>query len=121
MKYIVMCYYDTEKFASLSPEQMAEIGPNCAPFDQALRATGKVLWVASLADPEEWKSIRPVQDKPQVSAGPMVNIKQQIGAVFLVEADSLEEATLVASNHPAANYGEHIGFAVEVRACNSYD
>ena len=43
------------------------------------------------------------------------------GAFFIVEANNIDEATLVASKHAAANYGEHLGFAVEVRACESFD
>jgi hypothetical protein len=32
----------------------------------------------------------------------------------------MEEAKQVASKHPAANFGEELGFAVEVRPCETY-
>ena len=43
------------------------------------------------------------------------------GAFFLVDASSTEEAQVIASKHAAANYGEHIGFAVEVRPCELFE
>lgn len=53
--------------------------------------------------------------------GPYLEGSRQAGAFFLIDADSIEEAELVASKHAAANYGEHIGFAVEVRGCELFE
>ena len=121
MKYLCLCYYDTEKFASLSKEQLEAIPPACTPYDKALRATGKVLVVGSLSEPQDWRTIKPEQGKPVVTAGPISSASQQAGAFLIIEADSMDEATAVASNHPAANFGGHVGFAVDVRPCVSYD
>jgi hypothetical protein len=121
MKYLCLCYYDTEKFATLSQEEIEAIGPACKPYDAALRATEKVISSGSLALPQAWKTVRPLNRKPAVSDGPLSNAPQQAGAFFIVEAASIDEATSVASNHAAANYGDHIGFAVEVRECESFE
>jgi hypothetical protein len=121
MKFLCLCYYDVEKFAALSPEQMAEIGPNCKPFDAKLAATGKVIASGSLSEPEDWKTIRPKNRTPSVSAGALVNTPEQVGAFFIVDAENVDAAIAVASNHAAANYDEHIGFAVEVRPCASFE
>ena len=43
MKYLCLCYYDAEKEARLSQEELEAIGPACKPHDAALRATGKVV------------------------------------------------------------------------------
>jgi hypothetical protein len=56
-----------------------------------------------------------------VSDGPLLDVPQLAGAFMIVEADTIDEATAVASKHAAANYGEHIGMAVEVRQCESFD
>jgi hypothetical protein len=37
------------------------------------------------------------------------------GGLFIIEAQDLAEATRVASMHPGARLGEHLGWAVEVR------
>jgi len=121
MKYLCLCYYDTEKFAHLSQREVEAIGQECRPYDAALRATGKVLSQGSLALPQEWKTVRPVGRKPVVADGPLSNASQQAGALFIVEADTIDEATSVASKHAAANYGEHLGFAVEVRPCEAFE
>ena len=56
-----------------------------------------------------------------VSDGPLLDVLQLAGAFIIIEADTIDEATAVASKHAAANYGEHIGMAVEVRQCESFD
>jgi hypothetical protein len=121
MKYLCLCYYDAEKEAQLSQEELDAIGPACKPHDAILRATGKVVVQGSLAPYQEWKTIRPVNGRPVVSDGPLLDVPQLAGAFIIVEADNIDEATSVASKHAAANYGEHIGMAVEVRECESFD
>lgn len=121
MKFICMLYYDTEKFAALAQAAKEALGPQCAPYDKALRATGKVVVVSSLAEPETRKSIRPRGGKTAVSDGRYVPVSEQAGAFMIIDADNMDEAVTIASMHPAAHVGEHIGFGVEVRACESYD
>ena len=41
--------------------------------------------------------------------------KEQIGAFLIIEAKDLNVAIQVASKHPAAQLGEHVGWGVEVR------
>jgi hypothetical protein len=91
------------------------------PHDAALRATGKVEAQGSLSLPNNWVHFVPKQGKPTLLKGPYLNGSRQVGAFFLVEAHSQEEAQTVASKHAAANYGEHIGFAVEVRKCEHFE
>jgi hypothetical protein len=121
MKYLCLCYYDTEKFASLDPDELETVGPACRPYDALLKDTGKVISSGSLASLQDWRTIRPVNRQPVVTDGPLSRAAQQAGAFFIVEADDIDEATAVASNHAAANYGEHLGFAVEVRPCDSFE
>jgi hypothetical protein len=121
MKYLCLCYYDTEKFAALTNDQKSAVGEACHPYDLELRATGKVLFVGSLSEPADWRTIKPENGKPVVSQGSISGSTSQAGAFIILEADSIEEATQVASKHPAANYGEHLGFAVDVRLCESFD
>ena len=55
-----------------------------------------------------------------VTDGPFVETKEQVGGFFIIEARDLDEAIRVASNHPAANIGGEIGWAVEVRPIEAY-
>ncbi len=121
MKYLCLCYYDVQRFQELPPSRAGEIGAACAPHDEALQATGRLLVVGSLAMPDTWTHFIPEGGRPQRRKGPYLNGKDQAGAFFLIEADSEDEARQVASKHAAANYGEDLGFAVEVRACESFE
>ncbi|MCP1727577.1 hypothetical protein J2T60_001577 [Natronospira proteinivora] len=121
MKYLCLCYYDQEALNTLEPSQQSEIGAACQPHDVALRDTGKLVLQGSLSLPNTWTHFIPKDGKPQQFNGPYLEGKDQAGAFFLVEAASDEEARQVAAKHAAANYGEHIGFAVEVRACELFE
>lgn len=121
MKYLCLCYYDVDALNSLTPSRQAEIGPACRPHDEQLRASEQLLVQGSLFMPDTWAHFIPKDGVPQQYGGPYLESKDQAGAFFLVEADSDDEARDVASRHAAANYGEHIGFAVEVRACESFE
>jgi hypothetical protein len=121
MKFLCLCYYDTAAFARLSAEEAAKIEPACKPHDARLKATGKVKVVGSLAWPEQWSSFVPKNGKPEHRAGAYTDGTRQAGAFFIVEAKDIEEAKAVASKHPAANFGEELGFAVEVRPCELYE
>lgn len=121
MKYLCLCYYDLEAFRGLSAAQQAELGPACAPHDAALRATGNLVVQASLSEPETWMHFTPAADGPKAGSGPYLRGRDQVGAFFIMEASSEEEARATASKHATANYGEHLGFAIEVRPCESYE
>lgn len=121
MKFICFCYYDAKKFKTLSPAELAAIGPACEPHDQQLRATGKVLVQGSLSLPEAWKCIRPRHGQPVITDGPLKPDDQQVGAVLIIDAATMEEATRIASKHATANVGEQLGFAIEVVACERFE
>jgi len=53
--------------------------------------------------------------------GPYIKGSRQAGAFFVIETETDEEAQQAASKHAAANYGEHLGFAVEVRSCEMFE
>ena len=121
MKFLCLCYYDVDALARLTPTERREIGEACAPHDAALRATGKVEAQGSLSLPDTWVHFVAKQGRPTMLQGPYLKGSRQVGAFFILEADSQEEAQAVASKHAAANYGEEIGFAVEVRRCDHFE
>ena len=118
-KYICLCFYDTKAISELAPQELAGLGPACAPHDDAINATGRVHLTASLDEPADCRTIRPVNNLPVVSDGPYRNGTQQIGAVFVVQAESLEAAVEIAKKHPGGRLNVFKG-GIEVRACESY-
>jgi hypothetical protein len=123
MKFLCLCYYDAEKFASWTPEDREAIARGCPPHDAALRATGKVALVASLALPREAKVVRPhpSDGPPAVTDGAFRETSEPLGAFFLVEAPDLDTAAAVAALHPGAHLGRYFGGGIEVRPCDAVE
>lgn len=121
MKFLCLCYYDTVAFSLLDADEIEEVGRACRPHDAALKATGRIVAQGSLSAPEGWSHFISRDGTPQLKQGPYQPATRLAGAFFLVDAATAEEAQGVASKHAAANYGEHMGFAVEVRPCEMFE
>jgi hypothetical protein len=121
MKYLCLAYYDEKRFAALAAEELDAIRSACAPHDQALRASGHLLTVASLAATRDTVSIRPQRGTPRVTDGPYAETKEQLGSFFLIEAADRDEAVRIAALHPAARLNEELGWAIEVRPIEFFD
>jgi hypothetical protein len=117
MKYVCFCYYDTEKFANLTPAELEAIPNACKPHDDALNASGKKVLLGCFTEPETWKGIRPVEGKPSVTEGAFQATQEQVGVFFVVEAQNIDEAVEIASLHPGAHLGNSFGGGIEVRPC----
>lgn len=113
MKYLCLAYGDEEKNKALTDEQFAQLLEQCRAHDEELRRTGQVVLTESL----EWQTmtLRPRSGKTVVSDGPFVETKEKVGGLFVIEARDLNDAVRVASLHPAATLGEHLGWAIEIR------
>ena len=120
MKYLGLAYFTPEKFAAMAPADVQALVSQCPALDEKMRATGKVLVSASLGDLENWVTLRPREGKTQISDGPYTESKEVVGGLFIIEADSREEAVRLASMHPAAQLGEAGGWAVELIPIDFY-
>jgi hypothetical protein len=114
MKYLGLAYFTPEKFAAMTPDDVKALVSQCPPLDEKMRATGKMMVSASLGDLDTWKTLRTRGGKAQVSDGPYTESKEVVGGLFIIEADSHEEALRIASMHPAAILGEEGEWAVEL-------
>lgn len=104
-----------DQFDAASEEAKGEIMTKCFAQCEPFRATGKVLVEEGLQHTSTSRTIRPRGGKPSVTDGPFIETKEQLGSVFIIEADSIDEAVEIASLHPAAMFGEEYGFGIEVR------
>jgi hypothetical protein len=120
MKYLGLAYFTPEKFNAMAPDDVKALVSQCPPLDEKMRATGKVLVSASLGDLEIWVTLRPGNGTTHVSDGPYTESKEVVGGLFIIEADSREEALRIASMHPAATLGETGGWAVELIPMDFY-
>ncbi len=120
MKYLGLAYYNPEKFAAMPPADVQALVSQCPPLDEKMRASGKVRVAASLAEPKDWMTLRPRGGRPQISDGPYTESKEMVGGLFIIEADSRDEALQLAAMHPAALLGEEGGWAVELIPMDFY-
>lgn len=120
MKYLGLAYYDPERLAALTPEQLKALVSQCPALDAQMRATGQVRMSASLAEPKDWMSLRPRGGKPVVSDGPFTESKELVGGLFIIEAADRDEALRLATLHPAASLGEAVGWGVELIPIGSF-
>jgi hypothetical protein len=120
MQYLGLAYFTPEKFAELSPDEVKAIVSQCPALDEKMRATGKVLVWASLGDLEHWRTLLPQAGKTRITDGPYTESKEVVGGLFIIEADSHDEALRIAAMHPAAQIGEQGGWAVELIPLDFY-
>ena len=120
MKYLCLAYYDEKAFAALPKAEFDAIVSQCPQYDEALRNSGHLVLQASLGSARVTTTVRPRNGKPLVTDGPFVETKELVGGFFIIEAQDLKEAIRVASKHPAANLGEQVGWAIEVRPIEMY-
>jgi hypothetical protein len=113
MKFLCLAYGDPQKMEALSKEAFEALVAECRVHDEELRESGHLVQVESL----EWATatVRTQNGKMVTTDGPFVETKEKIGGLFVIEARDFDEAMRVASMHPGARLGEHLGWAVEVR------
>ena len=120
MKYLGLAYFTPEQFTGMAPDDVKALVSQCPALDEKMRATGKMIVSASLGDLEHWRTLRPSAGKTRITDGPYTESKEVVGGLFIIEADSNEEALRIASMHPAANIGEQGGWAVELIPLDFY-
>ncbi len=110
MQYLLLIYEDEKRWGKdgyASPEFAGILG-EYQTFSKEFAAAiqgGKALQPTSAA-----KTVRVRDGKALVSDGPFAETKEQLGGFYLVEADSVNEATAMAAKVPGARFG-----SIEVR------
>lgn len=120
MKYLCHLYYNTKKFDALSKDALQALVTDCQPHDAALKKTGQVSAIGRLAHGTA-VTLRAQGGRATATEGGLNGGDEQIGAFMIVEARDLNEAVRIASLHPAANTGEQLGWAVEIRPIQAFE
>lgn len=116
MKYLILIHNSEEAWAALSPAELErEMGAYVA-YTQELVKAGKLSAGQQLQPTAAAKSIRVRDGKTHVIDGPYVDIKEQLGGFYLIEAEGDAEALAWGAKCPGARHG-----GVEVRPCVHHD
>ncbi|MFL6117379.1 MAG: YciI family protein [Catenulispora sp.] len=89
-KYMVLIYGDEKRWATISPEEMAEIDAGHRAFGE--RAGSAILASGQLEPPSTATTLRRGDgDTPSVTDGPFLETKEIIGGFYLLAATDLDE------------------------------
>jgi len=110
VKYLLMIHVNPTLLESLSEEERNAIFGAHDEFQTQTTASGELVGFAALADPSNTKTVRVRDGAPAVTDGPYVEAKEFLAGYYVVDCDSVERASDLASQIPDARYT-----AIEVR------
>jgi hypothetical protein len=114
MKVLALIYGDPSRWDSLSEADRNAVYERYRAFGE--RANSKIVNGAELAPPPSATTVRVRNGETTVTDGPFAETKEQLGGFYLLECDSLDEATELAAQIPGAATG-----AVELRTAPEED
>jgi len=109
MQYMLMIAAD-QMMEHFTADEAARQYEEYREFTEQLRRSGQLVSCNRLKTPADATTVRVRGGKAQVTDGPFVETKEQVGGYYIVEAKDLNEAIQIASRIPGARYG-----CVEVR------
>jgi hypothetical protein len=107
---MLLIYSDEDTWAHLSDEDRGRWMQDYGAYTDELRAAGAMVAGDALQPTSNATTVRVREGEELVTDGPFAETKEQLGGYYLIEADSLDEATAWAAKLPGARHG-----SVEVR------
>lgn len=115
MKYALLIYSDPTTMAGAPEEAVREMYAAFGGFNGELRAAGKFGPAEELAATKTAKSVRIRDGRLLVTDGPFAEVREQLGGIYVIEAETIDEAVEWAAKIPSAPYG-----TIEVRPIVDY-
>ena len=110
MKYALLIYTDENMQGQASEAELRDMYAAYGAFTAELQAAGKLGPAEELASSREARSVRIRDGKPIVTDGPFADTREQLGGLYVIEADTIDEAVSWAAKVPSAARG-----VIEVR------
>jgi hypothetical protein len=106
MEYIALIHGDQEGWERLSDDQRQAIYQRYMEFSEKPEVVGG----AELQETTTATTVRVRNGDTMVTDGPYAEVKEALGGLFILEANSIDDACKLAAEIPAAEHG-----AIEVR------
>ena len=117
MHYVLLIHQPSAAGAEMpDPDAIAEIIAEVDRFDKELTSRGQNVGSIRLSAAETSQVIRVRGGDVLNSDGPYAETKEQLGGIWMIEADGPEEAARIAADLPVAAFG-----TVEVRPVQGID
>ena len=110
MNYLLMIHEETGQRDQRSLQEGQAVYERMLGFAETLKVEGKLRAVESLQSDDKGKRVQVRNGQPRFIDGPFTEAKEMIGGFFLVDCETLAEATALAARCPAAEWA-----TVEVR------
>ncbi len=110
MRYICLMYQDETAVQNLPKEEMAKLNAEYREFGASLQKGGKLVTSQGLSPTHTATTVRVRGGKTMTTDGPYAETKEQLGGIYIIEAENLDEAVKFAASIPSARIG-----AIEVR------
>jgi hypothetical protein len=110
MKYLLLIYSAPGAFEAMPEEQRDALMAEGTALNRELAASGELVTGAALADIANSRTVRVRDGVPATTDGPFAEAKEQLAGYYVVDVESIERATEIATRDPAARF-----WAIEVR------
>jgi hypothetical protein len=110
MKFLAMIYNNPDAFEALTDEERDSMMTEADAFIKRFTDSGEFLGGSALAHPATGKTVRVRDGVPATTDGPFAEAKEYLAGYYVIDCDTIERATEIAAQDPAAKY-----WAVEVR------
>jgi hypothetical protein len=105
MKYICLGYLEEDIWDKLSESEQKNFVDNCLAYDTELRRNGHFLGGEALQSVRTATSLRYRNGRLTITDGPFVETKEQLGGIFVLQAEDLNHAIQLMSMHPSMKMG----------------
>lgn len=109
MQYVLLLYGNEQ--TPLTPEELQSRIAEHAAIDAELAARGIFRGGAALRQTAMSTTVRSAGGRVLTTDGPFAETKEQLGGLYIIDCDNLDEAIAIAARMPAAKYGG----SVEIR------
>ena len=112
MKYLCLIHLDEQQLAAIPPAEVSTLNAAHWDVNDRFRTTSNFIVAEALEPSTNSKCVRVRNGKATITDGPFIESKEMIAGFYLLEAETLEEATRLASQIPSVGLG-----TIEVRPC----
>jgi hypothetical protein len=100
MKVLLTVYGDESEFEDASQEEMQQAIVDWNEYDKAARAAGVLIVCDGLEGSHTATTLRTRQGRREVTDGPFIETKEQLGGVVMLDVADLDEAIKWAERLP---------------------
>ncbi|WP_291809387.1 YciI family protein [Limnobacter sp.] len=110
MKYLCLAHEEEALFKAMPQEQWLALRQETLDYVKSLKASGHLIATHALQSANHGVLVRVRNQRLVTTDGPFAETKEQLGGIFLIEAQDFNEALRIASQWPSARLG-----TIEVR------